>query len=214
MGNKLLEKLKVKPEHSVLVMNGFDDVTEILGEFPTKKANTYDVVFLFVKNSKDLNTQISKALKKLLTGGLFWIIYPKTKTAIPTDLNTMAPWKILEDHGVNIVSSAAINETWTAVRVRAIVYTKPSGLCLDDIPDSPYAKYIDIEARTVTMPDDLAAALKNHPEGKHYFEQLSFTNKKEYVLWILTAKQEKTRISRVEKAVEKLIGKKKNPSEK
>jgi uncharacterized protein YdeI (YjbR/CyaY-like superfamily) len=47
-----------------------------------------------------------------------------------------------------------------------------------------------------------------------FYQQLSYSNKKEYVLWILTAKQEKTRDERLVKLVEKLNVGKKNPSEK
>jgi uncharacterized protein YdeI (YjbR/CyaY-like superfamily) len=46
------------------------------------------------------------------------------------------------------------------------------------------------------------------------YQQLSYSNKKEYLLWILTAKQEKTRDERLVKFIEKLIAGKKNPSEK
>src|SRR5260221_562409 len=44
--------------------------------------------------------------------------------------------------------------------------------------------------------------------------ELSYSNKKEYLLWILTAKQEKTRNERLGKLTEKLVAGKKNPSEK
>jgi uncharacterized protein YdeI (YjbR/CyaY-like superfamily) len=44
--------------------------------------------------------------------------------------------------------------------------------------------------------------------------QLAWSHKKEYVLWILTVKQEKTIISRIQKMIELLIDKKKNPCDK
>jgi len=47
-----------------------------------------------------------------------------------------------------------------------------------------------------------------------FYQGLSYSNKKEYVAWILSAKQEKTRSERLIKMVEKLSEGKKNPSEK
>jgi uncharacterized protein YdeI (YjbR/CyaY-like superfamily) len=47
-----------------------------------------------------------------------------------------------------------------------------------------------------------------------FFEELSFTNKKEYVLWINDAKKEETREKRLVETLEKLKAGKKNPSEK
>jgi uncharacterized protein YdeI (YjbR/CyaY-like superfamily) len=56
--------------------------------------------------------------------------------------------------------------------------------------------------------------LANSTAAMTFFDSLSFTNKKEYVVWILSAKQEKTKNDRLEKLTEKLLAKKKNPSEK
>ncbi|MFD2147142.1 YdeI/OmpD-associated family protein [Mucilaginibacter antarcticus] len=47
-----------------------------------------------------------------------------------------------------------------------------------------------------------------------FYQSLSYSNKKEYVLWILSAKQDKTRDERLERMVDKLNAGKKNPSEK
>ncbi|WP_410221657.1 YdeI/OmpD-associated family protein [Pedobacter sp.] len=84
----------------------------------------------------------------------------------------------------------------------------------EDIQKSEYGDYIDIANRTVKLPPYLTEVLKLHPMAISFFESLSYSNKKEYVLWVLSAKQEKTRNERVSKTVEKLLSGKKNPSEK
>jgi uncharacterized protein YdeI (YjbR/CyaY-like superfamily) len=56
--------------------------------------------------------------------------------------------------------------------------------------------------------------LESSPAALNFFHSLSFSNKKEYVVWILSAKQEKTRLERLSKVAEKLLAGKKNPSEK
>jgi uncharacterized protein YdeI (YjbR/CyaY-like superfamily) len=56
--------------------------------------------------------------------------------------------------------------------------------------------------------------LNCNKKATDFFDSLSFTNKKEYVSWISTAKKDQTRTRRVGAAVEKLVAGKKNPSEK
>lgn len=62
----------------------------------------------------------------------------------------------------------------------------------------------DDDDREVTVPDDLTAALLDNDEARHFFEQMSYSSRKEYCDWIESAKKAETRISRIEKAVEKL----------
>jgi len=66
----------------------------------------------------------------------------------------------------------------------------------------------------VRLPDEIKAVLEKNQQALANYEKLSYSNRKEYVLWILTAKQEKTREERLVKLVEKLEAGKKNPSEK
>jgi hypothetical protein len=67
---------------------------------------------------------------------------------------------------------------------------------------------IDIEhdaaPRDVSVPDDLAAALAADPAARAVFERLAFTHRKEYVVWVESAKRAETRRSRVTKTVEML----------
>ncbi|MFT4024223.1 MAG: YdeI/OmpD-associated family protein [Flavihumibacter sp.] len=75
---------------------------------------------------------------------------------------------------------------------------------------------VDHKARTVKAPEDLEKLLqlKKNKKAADFFNKLSFTNKKEYVVWITTAKREDTRQHRLQQTVEKLTAGKKNPSEK
>lgn len=56
----------------------------------------------------------------------------------------------------------------------------------------------DTAPREVTVPDDLAAALD--PEARRFFDGLSYSNKRWYVLWIEGAKRAETRERRVRQA--------------
>jgi len=63
---------------------------------------------------------------------------------------------------------------------------------------------LDTAPREVTAPADLAAALATNTRAKAYFDGLSYSHKKAYVLWIEEAKRAETREKRVTGAVEML----------
>jgi uncharacterized protein YdeI (YjbR/CyaY-like superfamily) len=63
----------------------------------------------------------------------------------------------------------------------------------------------------VKLPGDLSSALKKNKKEQEYFNSLSFTNKKEYIEWIVTAKKEETRTERINGTIERLGKQWKNP---
>jgi Bacteriocin-protection, YdeI or OmpD-Associated/Domain of unknown function (DUF1905) len=65
---------------------------------------------------------------------------------------------------------------------------------------------LDEQPRTVDVPDDLARELERDPGAHSAFARLSYTNQKEYVAWIQSAKRPETRLRRIAQTVEKLSG--------
>jgi hypothetical protein len=67
---------------------------------------------------------------------------------------------------------------------------------------------IDIEAdtapREITVPGDLAEALRAEPAAEGFYDALSYSHQRAYVEWIDSAKRAETRQTRVAKAVEML----------
>jgi len=61
---------------------------------------------------------------------------------------------------------------------------------------------LDTEPRTVTVPDDLQAALADDRDARVAFEKLSCTHRREYVAWIDEAKRPETRARRVAGTIE------------
>lgn len=62
----------------------------------------------------------------------------------------------------------------------------------------------DKAPRVVNVPAGLAAALDAAPAAKNFFDQLSYTHRKEYAEWITGAKRAETRERRISQAVEML----------
>ena len=57
-------------------------------------------------------------------------------------------------------------------------------------------------SRSVRAPADLLAALRNNPEARTAYEEMSPSHKREYIEWITEAKRDETRKRRVAQAVE------------
>lgn len=62
----------------------------------------------------------------------------------------------------------------------------------------------DTEPRVLEIPKDLLKELKKDQEAKAFFDKLSYTHQREYVLWITEAKKEETRQNRILKAIDML----------
>ena len=69
----------------------------------------------------------------------------------------------------------------------------------------------DTAPREIILPNELTEAFHNHPLEKAFFETLSYTNKKEYVRWIKSAKRELTHKNRLTRTLDMLSKGAKNP---
>jgi bifunctional DNA-binding transcriptional regulator/antitoxin component of YhaV-PrlF toxin-antitoxin module len=72
----------------------------------------------------------------------------------------------------------------------------------------------DEEERVVDVPVELQKLLTKNSSARKFFDSLSFTNRKEYALWISSAKKEETKAKRLKEILPRLLAGKKNPSEK
>src|SRR5213594_3458622 len=63
---------------------------------------------------------------------------------------------------------------------------------------------LDTEAREVAVPADFAAALKRDAVAKRFFDELSYSNRRRFVLSIEGAKTAETRQRRIANAIERL----------
>ncbi|WDF53731.1 YdeI/OmpD-associated family protein [Mucilaginibacter sp. KACC 22063] len=218
--NAIAKKLQVKMGSRWLIANAPEDYISFLEPLPNGIKLTFqynqkvDGVQLFVKNSNELETEMQQIKPLLELNIILWIIYPKKSSGVGTDLEMMGSWDKMSQHGLRPVASAAINDTWTALRFKPESEVKISTSRNSEIKTNDYAQYIDVDSKSVKLPEDVRQTLQQHPIALAYFNGLAYSHKKEYVIWILSAKQEKTRTARIEKMVEMLLNKKKNPSDK
>ena len=216
----LAKKLQFKPGKRWLFFNAPANYLAALEPLPEgvttsfEAKGTFDGVQLFARNSRELIESLKIVAPALKPDTIFWISSPKKSSGIQSDLAMMGDWSMVTNYGFEPVAAIAVDEVWTASRFRPIGQAKISSVGAGEIRQNEYGKWIDVDKRTIILRDDIRQALEQKPQALANYEKLSWSNRKEYILWILTAKQEKTKEERLAKMVEKLVAGKKNPAEK
>jgi hypothetical protein len=157
-----------------------------------------------------MDKELPKILKLVKNDVVLWIYYPKGTSKIQTDLTRDKGWESLLKHDeltwINLIS---FDDTWSTFGSRLKSQTDKRK---EEKPKvRPIFDFVDPKTKSVRLPDDLAEALKKNKRQEGFFDTLSFTNKKEYIEWIITAKREETRSERVKGTMERLAKEWKNP---
>ncbi|MCX7569730.1 YdeI/OmpD-associated family protein [Tumebacillus sp. DT12] len=212
----LMKKLRM-PQGKLLLCNAPDEFTELMTPLPEgmeftddMTAGPFEYVQVFVRDQAELDEWGPKAIAAVTYDGLLWIVYPKKSSKIKTDISRDHGWEQLRASGWDGIAIVSVDETWSAMRLRPIAL---SGVRERTPPSArPKLSKEELAERTVTVPDDLAAAFAAHPKALEFYESIAYSNKKAYVEWITSAKRDETRSARVEKTIEKLENGLKNPT--
>lgn len=208
MGNPLLKKFQIREEYSVLLMNSNPSMHPLFDgvriEYSDVTNEDFDSIILFTKNEKELRKWIPEAIKKNTKGGHFWLSYPKKSGEIKTDLNRDITWKILKTFGLEPVRLISMNEDWSSMRLTREKDRKTASKLGQDPPG------VDRATKTVSPPSDLLQLFKVNTKAKDFFNELSFSHKREYIRWIFEAKKGETRTRRIQKIIDLLNEKKKS----
>lgn len=216
----LSKKLQIKNGFRILLLNAPAEFEEWLQPLPTEAvfdlhpSGKYDLALLFASNRADLEHQAHILLNHIKPGKLFWVAFPKKSSGIPTELGMNQGWECLNARGLQSVSIISISEDWSAMRFKPIDEATDAETFNRSGRQNIFSEFIDVNEKKIIFPPDLELAFEAYPEALEKFGRLSFTNKKEYMVWILTAKSHDTRHDRVQKTLEKLRAGKKHPSEK
>jgi Bacteriocin-protection, YdeI or OmpD-Associated len=219
--NAVAKKLHIKSGQHWLFYNAPDNYLPLIEPLPDgvladfAPIGNFDGIQLFVANNLQLIESLNVLAPLLKAETVFWITYPKKSSGIASDLEMMGDWDELAKYGLRVVSAASINETWTALRFRMEGLSKLSETRNAAIKtNNEYAAYIDVEKKLITLPPEMEEVLGRSSAAMSFYQSLSYSNKKEYVVWIISAKQENTKADRLGKLIDKLSAGKKNPSEK
>ncbi len=215
----LFEKLQLQDEKNLLIQGlpssiekQFAKLSYAKNVTPLLKSKKIDFALVFAVNQQQLNNIMREVFTALHEESKLWIAYPKQTSKIVSDLSRDASWDILAQNNYEGVSLVALDHVWSAMRFKK----NEAMLSLSNRASEKKSSIdgVDFDKRLVVPPAELERVFIKHKKAKEFFSTLSFTNQKEYVMWIEEAKKEETKKRRLEATVEKLIAGKKNPSEK
>jgi len=215
MPSTLLQKLKIKEGYSLLTLNAPKEFKSTLGELPggakiSTQARNPNQIHWFVKDRNQLENELDDVLKFVKDDVVCWIYYPKGTSKIQTDLTRDKGWdKLLAHEELQWVSLISFDETWSTFAFR--LKTETDKKKEETKKPREIWNYVDPQKKSVKVPEDLEKLLKKNKRANEFFQALSFTNKKEYIEWIVTAKREETRNDRVNGTIERLEKGWKNP---
>lgn len=212
----LAKKLHIKPGHKVAVLHGPKGF-EIDGvEAANVLVGKPDVILYFAVWHSELAHDWKKITGALPEGGVLWVAYPKKSSGMESDLAGMMSWDVYKDSDWQPVASIAIDATWSAARFKYSpgLADERQERVEEQIKDADGMVIVDKKTREIFAPKDLAKLLDKNVTARRFFDSLSFTNRKEYVMWVIEAKRPETRSLRLGKTIEKLLAGKKNPADK
>lgn len=217
MASSIADKLKIKNGYILLPLNAPAAFKKGLKGLPpgvkiTDHGKNYDQVHWFVYNKAQLEKEMSKLMKLVKPGVTVWVYYPKVSSKIQTDLTRDKGWDCLLAEGDKLtwISLVSFDDTWSVFGFRAKTDTDRKKEARPK-PEREIFNWVNPQTKEVKLPDDLAAAFKKNKKEAAFFAALSFTNKKEYIEWIVTAKREETRSERIRGTIERLGKGWKNP---
>jgi hypothetical protein len=215
MPSTTAQKLKIKEGFTLLTINAPADFKKNIGPLPagvkiSADTKNYNQVHWFVMNKAQMDKELNKILKLIKDEVLLWIYYPKGTSKLQTDLTRVKGWENLLKHDeLTWISLISFDDTWSTFGSR--LKTQSDKKREEKPKERPIFDYVDPKTKSVRLPDDLAAAFKKNKKQEEFFNTLSFTNKKEYIEWIVTAKREETRNERIQGTIERLAKNWNNP---
>jgi hypothetical protein len=217
MANTISDKLKIKAGYTLLTLNEPSGFQKGLNGLPKgvkviESGKDYNQVHWFVLNRAQLEKEMSKVMKLVKPEVTVWVYYPKGTSKVQTDLTRDKGWDCLLAEGDKLtwISLISFDDTWSVFGFRAKTEADKKKEAKPK-EEREIFKWVNPQTKEVNLPDDLASALKKNKKASDYFNTLSFTNKKEFIEWIVTAKREETRKERVDGTIERLGKSWKNP---
>ena len=211
----ILEKLQLKDERNLLIQGlpstiekQFIKLSFAKNITPLLKIKKIDFALVFAIHKSQLRDILRDVLPALNENAKLWIAYPKLTSKIVSDLSRDCNWECVAQLGYEGVRMISLDHVWCAMRF------KKAEQVAHTFENKEQVKYINTEARIITIPAELEKIFAKNTAAKEFFESLSFTNRKEYVIWITGSKKEETKIARLVATIDKLNNGKRNPSDK
>ena len=114
------DKLLIKPGTTLWISDqGRSDLLGPLpvGVEPTSDPSTASTSIVIADDRDSIRRRLATDGTALLGSGNLWVLYPKGNKA---DINRDSLWPILADFGFRPISQVSVDDTWSALRFRAL----------------------------------------------------------------------------------------------
>ena len=208
------EKLQIKDEKNLLIQGlpstiekQFVKLSFSKNVTPLHKIKKIDFALVFAISHSQLKDILKDVVPAMAQDAKLWIAYPKVSSKIVSDLARDCNWQCIQSYSLECVRSIAFDNVWCGMRFKKAENISHTFSTVD-------VAGVNFETRTIAPPEELQKMFAKNKKANAFFDTLSFTNKKEYIVWINSAKKEETKQARVEATIEKLARGKRNPSDK
>src|SRR5689334_8571588 len=125
MANSISDKLRIKPNFSLLTINAPTHFRKGLVGLPSgvkisDRSKEYDQIHWFVLDKKQMEKELNKVIGLLKPGVSVWVYYPKGSSGVQTDLTRDKGWDSLLAHNNKFtwISLISFDETWSVFGFR------------------------------------------------------------------------------------------------
>jgi hypothetical protein len=120
-GTPLLKKLGIKPEIKVYLVNTpteyFDWLKIDISDQVVKSGKDADLVHLFVKDRRELQSKFDSLIKMLKPNAVIWISWYKKSAGIATDVTEDVIREVVLPTGWVDIKVCAVSEQWSGLKI-------------------------------------------------------------------------------------------------
>jgi hypothetical protein len=122
-GTPLAQKLGIKPEMAVVLINAPANYRKLLGqiadgvEFSDRVENAVNFVHIFITSRSELEKRLSILRQKIAETGTVWVSWPKKSAGMPTDVTEDVIRAVALPLGFVDVKVCAIDDTWSGLKL-------------------------------------------------------------------------------------------------
>lgn len=115
------ERLQVKGDRRLAVIDASAALEKTVGASKVRAdLAKADVVLLFAPDRAGLDAKLPGVLKKMRDTAILWVAYPKLSSKLAADVSRDIIHELAPKHGLDTVSQIAIDEDWSALRLKRV----------------------------------------------------------------------------------------------
>jgi hypothetical protein len=119
----LAQKLGIKPDSTVIVINEPANYRKWLGRFTSDVQFTNRLglnsafIHLFMSRRNELEKQLSRLRTKIADTGTLWVSWPKKSSGVATDITEDVIREVALPLGFVDIKVCAVDETWSGLKL-------------------------------------------------------------------------------------------------